>query len=141
MIGPFCECSIASVIVLQLGAFPGAGSHLGPVAGPYFPQVTRNFHPCSSFRQEQLWVRVFTVGWQPLPSLDALSSCWRWILYIIPSPYCWAFHQRYLPLSPESFPLSRFLVHSGGSPNLLPPACFHSFYLPPGLQFFSLTQY
>jgi hypothetical protein len=38
------------------------------------------FHPCSSFRQEQLWVRVLTVGWQPPTSFDALSTCWKWAL-------------------------------------------------------------
>jgi hypothetical protein len=34
-----------------------------------------------------------TVGWQPHPSLDALSFCWQWILQVL-SPHCWAFHLR-----------------------------------------------
>ena len=33
-----------------------------------------HFHPCSSFRQEQLWVRVLTVGWQPHLSLVELGK-------------------------------------------------------------------
>ena len=55
------------------------------------------------------------MGWQPHPSLDALSSCWRWALQV-PSPHCRAFHLRSLPLSPESLSPPRSLVHSGGSP-------------------------
>jgi hypothetical protein len=34
-----------------------------------------------------------TVGWQPHPSLDALSFYWRWVLQVS-SPYCRAFHLR-----------------------------------------------
>jgi hypothetical protein len=37
MIDPFCEHSIASVIVSGLGTSPWAGSHFGPVTGPSFP--------------------------------------------------------------------------------------------------------
>jgi hypothetical protein len=48
---------------------PWAGSHFGPVAGPSFPQAPLHFHPCNSFGQEQLWVRVLTMGWPPLPLL------------------------------------------------------------------------
>jgi hypothetical protein len=44
------------------------------------PQVPLHFYPCNSFRQEQLWVRGVIVGWQPHPSLDVLSSCWKWTL-------------------------------------------------------------
>ena len=49
----------------------------------------------------------------------------------VPSTYCGAFHLRSLPLSPESLLHPRTLVHSLGSPNLLPPkvACFHYFWL------------
>jgi hypothetical protein len=83
-----------------------------------------------------------TVGEQSPPSLDVLSSCWRWTL-LVSSPYCLAFHLRSLPLSPGNFSHPKSLVHSGGSPNFLPPKfdCFHSFCWPSGLQSFSLTQY
>jgi hypothetical protein len=62
MIGPSCELSIASVIVSGLGTSPGTGSHFGLVAGSSFPQAPLHFHPCDSFRQEELWVRNVTVG-------------------------------------------------------------------------------
>ena len=45
-----------------------------------FPQDPLHFHPCNSFRQEQSQVGDVTVGWQPHPSLDVLSSCWMWAL-------------------------------------------------------------
>jgi hypothetical protein len=48
-------------------------------------------------------------------SLYVLSSCWRWALFV-PSPYCWAFHLRFLPLSPESLSPPRSLGLSGWSP-------------------------
>ena len=82
-------------LVSGLGTSPWARSHIGPVVGPSFPQAPLHFHPCNSFRQEQLWVRDVTVGWQPHPSLDVLSSLCRWALYVS-SPYCQAFHQRSL---------------------------------------------
>jgi hypothetical protein len=69
------------------------------------------------------------VGWQPLPSFDILSSCWSWALQL-PFPYCWTFHLRSFPLSPESFSPPRFLVHSGSSPK--PPTsrvCLFPFVL------------
>ena len=72
---PFCEHSIASIIVSGFGTSPSAGSNYGPVAGPSFPQAHLHLHPCNSFRQEELWVREVTVGWQPHPSLHVLSSC------------------------------------------------------------------
>jgi hypothetical protein len=80
MIGPFCACSMASVIVSGLRTFPLAGSHFGPVTGPSFSQVPLHFHPRNSFRQDQLWVRDVIVEWQLHPSLYVLSSCWRWAL-------------------------------------------------------------
>jgi hypothetical protein len=70
-----------------LGTSRWAGSHFGPVAGPSFPQALLHFHPCSTFRQGQLWVRVLTVGWQPHLSFDALSLCCRWALQV-PSLQC-----------------------------------------------------
>jgi hypothetical protein len=74
---------------------------------------------CSSFRQEQFWVRHFDWALVTLPlslmpyllEVDSLSSL---------SPF-WAFHLRSLPLSPESLSHSRSLVLSRGYPNLLPP--------------------
>ena len=66
----FSEHSIASVILSGLGTFPWAGSHFGPVTEPYFPQDPFHFHPCNSFRLEELWVRDESVGWKPPPSLD-----------------------------------------------------------------------
>jgi len=44
--------------VSGLGAFPWDGSQVGPVTGPPFPQSLLHFCACSSFRQEQFWVRV-----------------------------------------------------------------------------------
>jgi hypothetical protein len=58
-----CWVSIASGIVSGLGNSFWARSYFGPVAGPSFPQDPLHFHPCNSFRLEQLWVRVITVGW------------------------------------------------------------------------------
>jgi hypothetical protein len=76
MLGPFfCECFIASVTVSDLETSPWAGSYLGPVTGPSFSRAPLcNFHPCNSFRQKLLWIRVVTVEWQAHPSLDVLSS-------------------------------------------------------------------
>jgi hypothetical protein len=48
--------------VSGLGTSPWARSHFRPVAGHSFPQAPLHFHPCNSFRQEQFWVRVMTVG-------------------------------------------------------------------------------
>jgi hypothetical protein len=76
----FCECSITSVIVSGLETSLLVGSCLGPVPGSSFPQALLHFHSCNSFRQEQLWVRVVTVGCSHSPSFDALSFCWRWTL-------------------------------------------------------------
>ena len=85
-----------------------------------------HFNPCSSFRQEQLWVRVLTVGWQPHHS-----------------HHCRTFHLRSLPFSPDSLSPSGVLMHSGESPNLLPTevAHFRSFCWPSELQSFFPTQY
>jgi hypothetical protein len=66
--------------VSGLGTFPWTGSHFGPVTVPSFPQAPLHSHPYNSNRQEKLWVRDVTMEWQPHPSLDALSSCWRWAL-------------------------------------------------------------
>jgi hypothetical protein len=130
---PFCEHSIVSVIVSGLGTFPRAGSRFGPVFGPSVPQDSLHFYPCSSFRQEQLWVRVLTIGWQPPSSFEVLSSFWRCVLKV-PSPYCGAFHLRSVPMNPEGHLPSL-------CPNLLPPkvACFHSG--PQGFSPFPSTKY
>jgi hypothetical protein len=76
---------------------------------------------------------ILTVWWQPHPSLDVLSFCWRWALEVH-SAHCRAFHLRSLPLSPESLSPPRSLVHSGESPHLLPSEVpsFHSFCWPLG---------
>ena len=126
----FCEHSIASIIVSDHGTSPWAWSHFGPVPGPSFPQAPLHFHPCNSFRQEHLWVRFVTVGWQPHPSFDALSFCWRWALQV-PSLQCRAFHLRSLPLSPESLSPPMSLVHSRESPQLpTSRGCLFPFFLP-----------
>jgi hypothetical protein len=57
------------------------------------------------------------VGWQPHPSLQAPSFCWRWALQV-PSPHYRACHLRSLLLSPERLSPPRSLVCSGGTPNL-----------------------
>jgi hypothetical protein len=46
----------------------GIRSHFGLVTGPSFPQALFHFYPCISFRQEQLWVKVLTVGLQSIPT-------------------------------------------------------------------------
>jgi hypothetical protein len=77
---PFCEHSLASVIVTGFRTSPWAGSHFRHITRPSFPQVSLYFDPCNSFKQEQLWVRVVAMGWPPSTSFDALSSWWRWAL-------------------------------------------------------------
>ena len=91
-----------------LGVSPWARSHFEPVAGPSFSQAPLHFHPCNSFRQKHLWVRVLTGGWQPHASLDALSFFWRWALQVS-SPQCRAFHLRSLSWSPEKVPRISYL--------------------------------
>jgi len=44
-----------------------------------------DFYPCSSFRQEQFWVRAFDGNL--IPPLDVLFFYWRWTLQV-PSPLC-----------------------------------------------------
>jgi hypothetical protein len=112
-----------------LGSSSWAGSHFGFVAGPSFPQAPLHFHPCNSFRPEQLWVRDVTVGWQPYPSLDVLSSWWRWVL-LVPSPYCQVFHLRPIPLSHGSLSPPRSLVHSEmSSQPAISWGCLFTFFL------------
>jgi hypothetical protein len=79
----------------------------------------------------------------PIPPLNALFFFCRWNLQV-PSPYCWAFHLRSLPLRSESLSPLRSLVHSRGSPpapSTSPSWLFPFFLWPSGLQSFSLTQY
>ena len=87
----------------------------------FFPLAPPHFHPCNSFSQEKLWVRIVTVGWQPHPTPGALSSFWSWALKV-PSPNYLAFHLRSLPLSPESLSTCRF-PHKHLFPKV---TCFHS---------------
>jgi hypothetical protein len=60
------------------------------------------------------------VGWQPHPSLGALSFFWRWALQVLSSQFR-AFHLRSLPLSPESLSPPMSLIHSGESSYPQPP--------------------
>jgi hypothetical protein len=107
MIGPFCEHSIASVIVSGLGNSPWAGFHFGPVAGP-FPQVPLHSHPykffptgtimgescdCGMATQSLTWCSFFLLEVGSVSSLSLLSC----ISSNVP------------PLSPKSLSLPRSL--------------------------------
>ena len=73
------------------------GLCIEPVSRPPFPQgIFSFFFPCSSFRQKQLWIRIFDCG-MVTPSLTRflLSLCWRWVLQV-PSLHCRSFHLRSL---------------------------------------------
>ena len=107
---------------------------MGQSLDPIFFNLFSIFIPCSSFRQEQFWVRNFDCG------LVTLSLSLRPSL----SPGCglltqyWAFWLRSLPMSPDSIVSPpRSLVPSRVLPNLpLPKAAyFHSFSWPSGLLF------
>jgi hypothetical protein len=52
-------------MVSGLGTAPWVGSLFETVTETSLPQAPLHFHPCNSFRQEQLWVRIVTVGWTP----------------------------------------------------------------------------
>jgi hypothetical protein len=95
------------------------------------------------FRQEQLWVRVMTLGWKLLPHFMPCPPAGSG-LYKLPLPiaYCGEFHLRSLWVLRVPH-LPGFWCILEGPPNLLPPkiACFHSFCWPSGLQSFSLTRY
>ena len=70
-LAPFCELTIALVIVSVLGTSPWAGSHFGPVNGPSFLQVPLHFHPCNSFKnnyESDVWL------WHGNP-IPHLMSC------------------------------------------------------------------
>jgi hypothetical protein len=131
-----CQYSKDLVIISGLGT-PWVGSHFGPVAGPSFPQAPFNFHTCCSFRQEQLWIRILTVGWQPpqapcnlMPCLPAGGG-----LYKFPLLLSGISSKIPLPLSLENLSPPRSLVYSWGpdpATNLLSTkvVCFHSFCYP-----------
>ena len=53
MISPFCEQSIASVIVSEAGAFPTAGSHFEPVTGSPFTLALPHFLSLQFFQTEK----------------------------------------------------------------------------------------
>jgi hypothetical protein len=135
---PFCKCSITSVIVSGLGVSPWAGSHFGPVTGPSFPQAPLHFHPCNSFRHEffqrcDCGMAIPSLTWCPVFLLEVGS--------ISSFSLLWAFHLRFLRLSPESLLPPRSLVHSGESPQ--PPiswGCLFPFFSfgPQGFSPFSL---
>jgi hypothetical protein len=59
---PVCKHTIESVMVPDLGVFSWYRSQFGPVAGPPFPQTLLHVCPCSSFSEEQFWVRVLDCG-------------------------------------------------------------------------------
>jgi hypothetical protein len=96
-----------------------------------FPLSLLQFCPCSSFRQEQFWVRVFDCG-MGTPSLH-LKPCLS-TGGGVPSTYFWSFHLNSFPLSSESLSPPRSLVYSRGFPYFPPPevAYFHSFCWPLG---------
>ena len=94
-----------------------AGSQFEPVTGPPFPLFSI-FFPCSSFRQEIFWVRVFDYG-MATPSLTWCRSFFRRYSLQVPSKHCRAFHLQSLPLSRECLSPHRSLVHfRGGGPPL-----------------------
>jgi hypothetical protein len=98
---------------------PWEESLFGPVTGPPFPQALLHFCPCSSFRQKQLWVRVFDCG-MATPSLlfmPGFSTRSRGALLVY-SLHCRAFHLGSLPLSPESLlPIPDLWYILEGPPN------------------------
>jgi hypothetical protein len=114
------------------------------VSGLSFPQAPLHFCSWSSFSQEQIWLRVLTVRWQPHPSLNTLSFCRRWALQV-PSPQYRACISSKVPLF-ESWESLTSLV--SGTFWRVPP----TFYLlrlpvsilsasPQAFQCFSTTQY
>jgi hypothetical protein len=80
MIGPFLWVLHSLSNSVRTWSLPLSWIPLWAWCWTFFSSASPHFHPCCSFKQEQLWVRVLTVGWQPHSSLDALSSCWRWVL-------------------------------------------------------------
>ena len=110
--GQLCQAHVCKHIIASimsgLSALPGDGSQVGTVIGPSYLQSFLHFCPCSSFRQENFWVRNFDYGLvNPVPLLEALSIYWRWSLRI-PSPQCWAFWLR-LPPPPRVLRVSHSL--------------------------------
>jgi hypothetical protein len=109
-------------------------SQFGPVTGTSFPQASLHFHPCSSFKQEQLWVRVLTVGCPTHSSLETVSFA-EGGLYKFPLLNIGHF------ISGPSLRGPRVSHHPSlwcileGPPNRLLPevACFHSFFWPSGI--------
>lgn len=76
------------------------GSNLGQSLGPPFSQSLL-FCPCSSYRQEEFWVRVFNSGIEPHPS----TWCPVFLLEVDSTSYLFplrVFRLSSLPLSPES---------------------------------------
>jgi hypothetical protein len=103
------------------------GSHFGLIIEPPFKSLL-HFCPCSSFRQNQFWVRNFDCGLVTL--LDALSNYWRWTLWV-PSPNCWTFFSPKATFIESWESLNSWaLVLSRGSPYIPSPeaAYFYSFF-------------
>ena len=112
--GQLCQAHVCKHIIASimsgLSALPGDGSQVGTVIGPSYLQSFLHFCPCSSFRQENFWVRNFDYGLvNPVPLLEALSIYWRQTLLVL-SPHCWAFWLRSASLSPESLSPSRYFL-------------------------------
>ena len=120
---PGCKHIIASVIVSGLGALSWDRVQVGPGIGLPFLQSLLYFCPCSSFRQQQFWVRNFDCELDLLPPLEALSIYWRWILRVL-SPYHWAFWLSSPPLNPESFSLPESWYFLGTFPSFHPTRLF-----------------
>ena len=77
MVGPFCESSIDSIIVSE------SPLQLGPTLGQSLDLLFLRLFSMSIpavLSDRNNYESEFTVGWQPHPSPDSLSSCWRWTL-------------------------------------------------------------
>ena len=129
----YIKMSLLYTLLLKSLSASRPKNSVWPVTGLSFPQAPPHFHPCSSFRQKQIWVRVVTVGcpspiWCPvfLLEVDSISS-----LFLL------------LGISSKVSHLPGLWCILEGPPKFLPPevACFHSFCWLSGLQSFSLTQY
>lgn len=117
--------------MLGLGVSPWVDPNLGLLLR-FLSLSLLYFWPCGSFRQEQLWVRVFVWG-MVTPSLYLMSFYLRW------TPQDSSSHTRAflrsLPLSTESLSPPWSLVHSRVSSSYFPR--FSNFILSVGHQSFS----
>jgi hypothetical protein len=115
-----------------LGASSWDGSQVGPVTGQPLPQsLLLSFVPADLLNKNNSGSEFLTVGWQP-----HLFTWWTVFLLEVNSRSAptththWAFHLRYLCLSPESLTPPRSLELSRGSSHLSPtPSCTFPFIL------------